>query len=140
MDAKELDLLMENLHPNSRLKLVEARELSWRMFYRDAGSIPENITKARLALLLQSSEKCFSDILENKLTDTQLSELIALPPTEVWIGDGNPPILLIPVEQNYSPAEKSENNNIDVYIQAITPIHSAQCSVEISSKENIDNA
>lgn len=88
----KIDELMEHLYSNCRVSVSEARELSWRKFYKEAGGI-ENLPniegKDELKKLLGESEECFRDIVENKLSDEGIQELIALPPTQVWIKDEN---------------------------------------------------
>lgn len=94
----KLDKLMETLYSNCRIKVAEARELSWRKFFKEAGG-RENLAKiegkGELKNLLKVSEECFRDIVENQMSDEEIMELITLPSTDIWVKDeGNRPIEL----------------------------------------------
>lgn len=92
MNKNKFDKLMEALYSNCRIKVVEARELSWRKFFKEAGG-RENLAKIEgkeeLRELLKVSEVCFLEIVENRLSDEEIKELIALPPTQTWINEEN---------------------------------------------------
>lgn len=86
------------MHPQCRVTIIEARELSWRKFYHDAGGI-ERVAiidgTEELGRHLKSSEDCFLKIIENDITEEELKNLINLPPTKIWIDElKNPTISL----------------------------------------------
>jgi hypothetical protein len=82
------DASMHKLYPNCRVSIPEARELSWRKFFSDIGG-EDNLKKLDgtilIGLSIKCSERCFLDILENKISKGKLHNLIALPPTETWL-------------------------------------------------------
>ena len=89
---------MAQINKSCRVKVEEARELSWRKFYDDVGG-QENLKnidgKEIVRKFLKASEKCYQDILENRLSEEELMNLINLPSTDVWISDyNNKPIRL----------------------------------------------
>lgn len=92
MSTLSLDKVMAHINKSCRVSVEEARELSWRKFYSDVGG-QENLKnidgKDIVGKFLKASEKCYSDILENKLTEDELLDLIELPPTNIWIEDHN---------------------------------------------------
>lgn len=96
MDTRNVDEVMESINKNCRVSVEEARELSWRKFYKDVGG-KKNIQKIDggkiIKVFLKNSEECFSNILENKITEKELKDLINLPPTDIWINEHHcPPI------------------------------------------------
>lgn len=79
--------ILENIYPHRKVTVAAARELSWRKFYGDAGGkekVKEFEGKAKLGKLLMACEKCFTDLLENKLSEEKIKALIALPSTDTW--------------------------------------------------------
>lgn len=92
MEMQSIDEVLTNIEVNCRVTVEEARELSWRKFYNDVGGKDnlKNIDgKDIVGKFLKDSEKCFSDILENRLSDDELQDLIELDPTDIWINDHN---------------------------------------------------
>ena len=88
----KLDKLMEHLYSNCRITVSEARELSWRKFFKEVGgreNLPNIEGKEELRNLLKVSETCFLEIVENRLSNEEIKELIALPPTQTWINEEN---------------------------------------------------
>jgi len=92
MESRNLDEVLTNIESSCRISIEEARELSWRKFYEDVGG-KENLKNIDgndiVGKFLKNSEECFSNILENKLTEDELLNLIELPPTDIWINDHN---------------------------------------------------
>jgi hypothetical protein len=86
------------MHPQCRVTIIEARELSWRKFYHDAGGL-EGIARIdgtdELGKHLNASEDCFLKIIENTISEEELKNLINLTPTNVWVDElNNIPITL----------------------------------------------
>jgi hypothetical protein len=96
MNARNLNKIMESMYNSCRVSVEEARELAWRKFYKDVGGKEnmKNIDRKKvLGVFLKGSEECFSNILENKITEEELKNLIELPPTDIWINEHHcPPI------------------------------------------------
>jgi hypothetical protein len=93
-----LDEVMTQINKSCRVSVEEARELSWRKFYEDVGG-QENLKnidgKEIVGKFLKASEKCYQNILENKLSEEELQDLIDLPSTDIWVSDyNNKPIRL----------------------------------------------
>jgi len=81
------DDLLFIIYPMCPVSVEEARELSWRKFYYEAGDQKELERidgTIKLKKLLNTSEKCFEDILKNTITNKELNVLIGLPSTEIW--------------------------------------------------------
>jgi hypothetical protein len=134
-DIIKIDDVMAVHYPNSRVKFEEARELSWRKFYNEAGG-KENIIaidgNSIVGKLLKKCEKLFLDILENKLSDKEIKELIKLSPTETWIEDyKSAPIVLKEIITN--------EIEIDVYAVIVNPIKKINCKIIIKSEKNTGN-
>ncbi len=86
------------MHPQCRVTIIEARELSWRKFYHDAGGL-EGVARIdgtdELGKHLKASEDCFLKIMENSITEEELKNLIGLPPTTIWVEDMNNPSICL---------------------------------------------
>jgi len=88
------DNAMASHFPNSRVSFVEARELSWRGFYKETGGKGHMIATEGSEEVRKSLKKCeniFLDILENTIAEDELKRLISLPPTDTWVEDYNNP-------------------------------------------------
>jgi hypothetical protein len=134
-DPVKIDDIMSMHYPNSRVKFDEARELSWRKFYSEAGGREKLIAldgSSIIGKLLKKCEKCFLDILENKLSDEEILEFIKLPSTETWIEDyQDVPIVL---------KEKIIDQPVEyTHTEKENPIKSINCKVVITSKKNTGN-
>jgi len=96
MNTRSVDEVMESMNRNCRVSVEEARELAWRKFYKDVGgkeNLPNIDGEKILGVYLKGSERCFSDILEDRITEEELKDLIDLPPTDIWINEHHcPPI------------------------------------------------
>jgi len=98
MDTFDHDAILTAMHPECRVSIIEARELSWRMFYHDVGGV-EGIAKIEgteeLGKKLKSSEDYFLKIMEDDITEEELKNLIGLPPTTIWVEDMNNPLICL---------------------------------------------
>jgi len=134
-DTVKIDDVMAMHYPNSRVKFEEARELSWRKFYNETGG-KENIIaidgSSIVGKLLKKCEKLFLDILENKLSDEEIKELIKLSPTETWVEDYKS----VPIVLNENFTNEVE---IGVYAVIVNPIKKINCKIIIKSEKNTDN-
>lgn len=95
MGAIDPENFLTSMYSNCRVSVAEARELSWRKFYHIVGGkekLSQIEGKEQIGKFLKTSETCFQNILDNKLTDEELQDLINLPSTTVWVEDGNPEI------------------------------------------------
>lgn len=95
MCAIDPENFLISMYSNCRVSVAEARELSWRKFYHIVGGkekLSQIGNKEQIKKFLKNSETCFQNILDNKLTDEELQDLINLPSTTVWVEDGNPEI------------------------------------------------
>jgi hypothetical protein len=136
-DIVKIDDVMAVHYPNSRVKFEEARELSWRRFYNEAGG-RENIIAIEgssiVGKLLKKCEKLFLDILENKLSDEEITALIKLPSTETWVEDYDD--VPISLKEKVTDEVISEK---DIYIVVVKPIKSINCKIIIKSEKNTGN-
>jgi hypothetical protein len=90
--ANKAENILKHIYLHRRVTVAAARELSWRKFYYDAGGkekLSDIDSSKKIEKLLRVSEIYFANILENKLTDQELRDIISLPPTDTWTKDGN---------------------------------------------------